>query len=149
MKDLHQAMNGFEKLLGKGSVGDVYKGTIRGPQPQLVTVNQLIDTNEDTEKEFTSEVQSIEQIHHRNLVCMLGYCKEGKHHMLVFEFMLGGSLRHTLFNVQQQPPWLWHDEAALAITRWLTITLRDSYTSQLEIGHKCSPYILHATFVLL
>jgi hypothetical protein len=33
------------------------------------------------------------KVHHRNLVRMIGYCKEGKHRMLVFEFMPGGSLR--------------------------------------------------------
>ncbi|KAI5004909.1 hypothetical protein ZWY2020_032152 [Hordeum vulgare] len=90
-KELYQATNGFEKLLGKGSFGEVYKGTIRSPQPHphLIAVKKLIDSN---------EVQSIRQIHHRNLVRMIGYCKEGKHRMLVFEFMPGGSLRSVLFN---------------------------------------------------
>jgi hypothetical protein len=36
------------------------------------------------------------KVHHRNLVRMIGYCKEGKHRMLVFEFMPGGSLRSFL-----------------------------------------------------
>ncbi|KAE8800151.1 G-type lectin S-receptor-like serine/threonine-protein kinase RLK1 [Hordeum vulgare] len=99
-KELYQATNGFEKLLGKGSFGEVYKGTIRSPQPHphLIAVKKLIDSNEYSEQEFTNEVQSIGQIHHRNLVRMIGYCKEGKHRMLVFEFMPGGSLRSVLFN---------------------------------------------------
>ncbi|VAH72882.1 unnamed protein product [Triticum turgidum subsp. durum] len=118
-KELYQATNGFEKLLGKGSFGEVYKGTIRSPQPHLIAVKKLIDSNEYSEQEFTNEVQSIGQIHHRNLVRMIGYCKEGKHRMLVFEFMPGGSLRGILFNPERRPSWRWRAVAALAIARGL------------------------------
>ncbi|KAF7106351.1 hypothetical protein CFC21_107099 [Triticum aestivum] len=119
-KELHQATNGFQKLLGKGSFGEVYKGTIRSPEPHPIAVKKLIDSNEYSEQEFTNEVQSIGQIHHRNLVRMIGYCKEGKHRMLVFEFMPGGSLRGVLFvNQERRPPWCWRAEAALAIARGL------------------------------
>jgi hypothetical protein len=118
-KELHQATNGFEKLLGKGSFGEVYKGTIRSPQPHPIAVKKLIHSNEYSEQEFTNEVQSIGQIHHRNLVRMIGYCKEGNHRMLVFEFMPGGSLRSFLFNPEKRPLWFWRAEAALAIARGL------------------------------
>ncbi|KAL6873479.1 hypothetical protein ACP4OV_013561 [Aristida adscensionis] len=117
-KELHHATNGFEKLLGKGSFGEVYQGKIRSPgEPRLIAVKKLIDSNLYTETEFTNEVQSIGQIHHRNLVRMIGYCKEGKHRMLVFEFMPGGSLRRFLFDPERRPPWRWRAEAALAIAR--------------------------------
>jgi serine/threonine protein kinase len=118
-KELHQATNGFEKLLGKGSFGEVYRGTMRSPHPHLIAVKKLITSNEYSEQEFTNEVQSIGQIHHRNLVRMIGYCKEGKHRMLVFEFMPGGSLRGFLFDPEKRPPWRWRAEAAIAIARGL------------------------------
>jgi serine/threonine protein kinase len=82
-------------------------------------VKKLISSNEYSEQEFTNEVQSIGQIHHRNLVRMIGYCKEGNHRMLVFEFMSGGSLRSFLFNPEKRPPWRCRAEAALAIARGL------------------------------
>ncbi|VAI00382.1 unnamed protein product [Triticum turgidum subsp. durum] len=119
-KELYQATNGFDSLLGKGSFGEVYKGTIRSPQPHLIAVKKLINSNEYSEQEFTNEVQSIGQIHHRNLVRMIGYCKEGRHRMLVFEFMPGGSLRSVLIvDQERRPQWCWRAEAALAITRGL------------------------------
>ncbi|CAL4955592.1 unnamed protein product [Urochloa decumbens] len=120
-KELYQATDGFKELLGKGSFGEVYKGTLRrrSPQPHLIAVKKLIDSNEYSEQEFTNEVQSIGQIHHRNLVRMIGYCKEGKQRMLVFEFMPGGSLRGYLFNPDKRPQWRWRAEAALAIARGL------------------------------
>ena len=40
-KELYQATNGFEKLPGKGSFGEVYKGTIRSPQPHLIAVRVI------------------------------------------------------------------------------------------------------------
>ncbi|CAM0909982.1 unnamed protein product [Alopecurus aequalis] len=115
-KELHRATNGFKKLLGKGSFGEVYEGKLRSPQPRLIAVKRLINSNEYSEREFTNEVQSIGQIHHRNLVRMIGYCKEGKHRMLVLEFMPGGSLRGLLFK-PERPPWSWRAEAALGIAR--------------------------------
>ncbi|KAL6603000.1 hypothetical protein ACP70R_043361 [Stipagrostis hirtigluma subsp. patula] len=119
-KELHQATNGFKKLVGKGSFGEVYQGTLRSPaEPRLIAVKKLIDSNEYTEMEFINEVQSIGQIHHRNLVRMIGYCKEGKHRMLVFEFMPGGSLRSFLFSPGRRPPWRRRAEAALGVARGL------------------------------
>ncbi|KAK1692060.1 hypothetical protein QYE76_008757 [Lolium multiflorum] len=116
-KELHKATNGFEKLLGKGSFGEVYQGKIKSSQqPRLIAVKRLINSNEYSEREFTNEVLSIGQIHHRNLVRMIGYCKEGKHRMLVLEFMPGGSLRSILFK-PERPPWSWRAEAALGIAR--------------------------------
>ncbi|XP_073360425.1 G-type lectin S-receptor-like serine/threonine-protein kinase RLK1 [Aegilops tauschii subsp. strangulata] len=87
-KELHKATNGFEKLLGKGSFGE--------------------------QREFTNEVQAIGQIHHQNLVRTIGYYKEGKHRMLVLEYMPGGSLRGFFFK-PERPPWSWRAQAALGI----------------------------------
>uniref|UniRef100_A0ACD5WT69 Uncharacterized protein n=1 Tax=Avena sativa TaxID=4498 RepID=A0ACD5WT69_AVESA len=115
-KELHKATNGFEKLLGKGSFGEVYQGKLRSPRRRLIAVKRLINSNEYSEREFSNEVQSIGQIHHRNLVRMIGYCKEGRHRMLVLEFMPGGSLRSFLFK-PERPPWSWRAEAALGIAR--------------------------------
>ncbi|KAM3192673.1 hypothetical protein ACQJBY_069718 [Aegilops geniculata] len=115
-KELHKATNGFEKLLGKGSFGEVYQGELKSPRRRLIAVKRLINSNEYSEREFTNEVQSIGQIHHRNLVRMIGYCKEGKHRMLVLEYMPGGSLRGYLFK-PERPPWSWRAQAALGIAR--------------------------------
>jgi hypothetical protein len=128
-KELHKATNGFQKLLGKGSFGEVYEGKLESPQPRFIAVKRLINSNEYSEREFTNEVQSIGQIHHRNLVRMIGYCKEGKHRMLVLEFMPGGSLRGFLFRPDQRlPPWSWRAEAALGIARGIEY-LHDGCTS--------------------
>ncbi|KAL6603730.1 hypothetical protein ACP70R_044091 [Stipagrostis hirtigluma subsp. patula] len=120
-KELHHATSGFEKLLGRGSFGEVYLGVLRSSArpPQLVAVKKLVASNEYSEREFANEVQSLGQIHHRNLVRMVGYCKDGRHRMLVLEFMPGGSLRGVLFGPGERPPWRWRAEAALGVARGL------------------------------
>ncbi|KAG2649762.1 hypothetical protein PVAP13_1NG130800, partial [Panicum virgatum] len=111
-KELHQATNGFSKLLGQGGFGKVYHGIVRSLEPHDVAEKELIrSTDEYHEVEFENEVQSIGRIHHKNLVRMVGNCKEGVHRMLVFEFMPGGSLSDILFN-SEKPSWSWRAEAA-------------------------------------
>ncbi|XP_062224579.1 G-type lectin S-receptor-like serine/threonine-protein kinase LECRK2 [Phragmites australis] len=117
-KELCRATNGFDKLLGQGGFGKVYHGFVKSLQPPDVAVKQLSSIDEYREKEFENEVQSIGRIHHKNLVRMVGYCKEGVHRMLVFEFMPGGSLGEFLFK-SERPSWSWRAEAAVAIARGL------------------------------
>ncbi|XP_073360427.1 G-type lectin S-receptor-like serine/threonine-protein kinase LECRK4 [Aegilops tauschii subsp. strangulata] len=117
-KELYKATNGFHKLLGKGGFGEVYHGVIMSPHTSDVAVKKLINSNEYSEREFANEVQSIGRIHHRNLVRMVGYCKEREQRMLVFEFMPGGSLRSFLFQ-PQRPLWTWRVEAAIGIAKGL------------------------------
>jgi len=117
-KELHQATNGFSKLLGQGGFGKVYHGIVKSLEPHDVAVKELRSTDDYQEVEFENEVQSIGRIHHKNLVRMVGYCKEGVHRMLVFEFMPGGSLSDILFN-SERPSWSWRAEAAIAIARGL------------------------------
>jgi serine/threonine protein kinase len=126
-KELYDATNGFQRLLGRGGFGEVYHGVanslhlLHSPDTDIA-VKKLIVSNEYTEREFANEVQSIGRIHHRSLVRMIGYCKEREQRMLVFEFMPGGSLRSFLFHQQPRrrpppPPWTWRAEAALAIAK--------------------------------
>ncbi|BAS98648.1 Os06g0619600 [Oryza sativa Japonica Group] len=115
-KELHRATNGFQRLLGRGGFGEVYHGVAKSLHPPDIAVKKLVTSNEYSEREFANEVQSIGRIHHRNLVRMLGYCKEREQRMLVFEFMPGGSLRSFLFQTPR-PPWSWRAEAALGIAK--------------------------------
>lgn len=81
-KELYRATNGFKELLGKGGFGEVYKGKLSYVQPPYIAVKKLITSEEYSEKDFENEVQFIGWIHHKNLVRMIGYCKEGAHRCL-------------------------------------------------------------------
>ncbi|QCD79608.1 somatic embryogenesis receptor kinase 4 [Vigna unguiculata] len=93
-KELVEATRNFSEELGRGSFSIVYKGTI---DITSVAVKKLDKLFEDNNKEFQTEVNVIGQTHHRNLVRLLGYCNEGQHRILVYEFMSNGTLASFLF----------------------------------------------------
>ncbi|KAL2331070.1 hypothetical protein Fmac_018651 [Flemingia macrophylla] len=93
-KELIQATSNFREELGRGSFSIVYKGTI---QMTNVAVKKLDKLFRENDKEFHAEVNVIGQTHQRNLVRLLGYCNEGQHRILVYEFMSNGTLASFLF----------------------------------------------------
>lgn len=50
----------------------------------------------DGEREFRVEVDILSRLDHPNLVTMIGYCADGKHRFLVYEFMPNGNLQDLL-----------------------------------------------------
>lgn len=46
---------------------------------------------------WQTEVNYLGQLHHENLVKLIGYCDEADNRMLVYEFMSKGSLENHLF----------------------------------------------------
>jgi serine/threonine protein kinase len=46
---------------------------------------------------FQAEVNFLGQLHHPNLVKLIGYCCEDDQRLLVYEFMPRGSLENHLF----------------------------------------------------
>ncbi|KAF4384002.1 hypothetical protein F8388_018754 [Cannabis sativa] len=81
--------NGFNLEIGRGAGGIVYKAILsnnRGP-----AVKKITDTNQG-EVEFYAEVSTIGTLNQMNLIEMWGYCAEGKHRLLVYEYMEHGSL---------------------------------------------------------
>jgi Protein kinase domain/D-mannose binding lectin len=112
-KDLHDATKGFAEELGRGSFGIVYKGILKlGDHSVPVAVKKLDRLLKDGDREFTNEVQSIGQIHHKNLVKLFGFCNEGPYRMLVYEYMSNGSLTNFIFGAAKLG---WNIRAQIAI----------------------------------
>ena len=99
--ELEEATNGFKDELGKGAFGTVYKGSYNG---NLVAVKKLERMVKEGEREFETEVSAIVRTNHKNLVQLLGFCNEGLHRLLVYEFMSNGSLATFLFG-SSRPKW--------------------------------------------
>jgi len=53
---------------------------------------------------FQTEVDYLGQLHHQNLVKLIGYCVEGENRLLVYEFMSKGSLENHLFRSKLSQP---------------------------------------------
>ncbi|XP_074561941.1 putative LRR receptor-like serine/threonine-protein kinase At1g05700 [Curcuma longa] len=92
--ELHYITNNFQNVLGKGGFGSVFHGHLEdGTQ---VAVKMLSQSSSQGIKEFLAEAQHLTRIHHRNLVSLVGYCKEVNHLALVYEFMSQGTLQDHL-----------------------------------------------------
>jgi len=93
--ELKAATNNFSNEVGRGGFGTVYKGVL--PDQRQVAVKKLKVVSQG-EGQFWAEVTIIGRIHHLNLVCMWGFCTEGEHRLLVYEYIPNGSLEKYLFN---------------------------------------------------
>ncbi|KAH6828229.1 hypothetical protein C2S53_014344 [Perilla frutescens var. hirtella] len=96
-KDLKAATNDFseENKLGQGGFGDVYKATLKNGN--MVAVKKLNISYNRAKADFESEVRLISNVHHRNLVRLLGCCSKGSELLLVYEYMSNGSLDRFLY----------------------------------------------------
>ncbi|XP_056162556.1 G-type lectin S-receptor-like serine/threonine-protein kinase LECRK2 [Syzygium oleosum] len=130
-QELQQATDGFKEELGRGAFGTVYKGVLGSVDTNFVAVKVLMTRTGESEKEFEREVSAIGQTNHKNLVQLLGFCNEGQHRLLVYEFMSKGSLADFLFG-SSRPSWYKRVEIACGVARGLTYLHDD-----------CTRHIIH------
>ncbi|PSS01121.1 G-type lectin S-receptor-like serine/threonine-protein kinase [Actinidia chinensis var. chinensis] len=93
-RDLQTATNNFSVKLGQGGFGSVYQGVL--PDGTRVAVKKLEGIGQG-KKEFRAEVSIIGSIHHLHLVRLKGFCAEGTHRLLTYEYMANGSLDKWIF----------------------------------------------------
>ncbi|KAL5729620.1 non-specific serine/threonine protein kinase [Ranunculus cassubicifolius] len=93
-EELETATEKFCLKLGHGGFGSVYRGVLR--DGTKVAVKQLEGIGQG-KKEFRAEVSIIGSIHHVHLVRLKGFCAEGSHRLLVYEYMENGSLDKWIF----------------------------------------------------
>ncbi|XP_024315142.1 receptor-like protein kinase At3g21340 isoform X2 [Brachypodium distachyon] len=142
-KELEMITNGFKRVLGQGGFGRVYDGFLEdGTQ---VAVKLRSHASNQGVKEFLAEAQILTRIHHKNLVSMIGYCKDGKYMALVYEYMAEGTLREHIAGNDR-------NGACLPWKQRLRIALESA--QGLEYLHKgCNPPLIHrdvkATNILL
>lgn len=92
--DLCRITKNFSMKVGKGGFGSVYMGVL--PSGTLLAIKKLEGTGQG-EKEFRVEVSTIGSVHQVHLVKLKGFCAEGPHRLLVYEYMPNGSLDRWIF----------------------------------------------------
>ena len=130
-EELIEATNGFKEELGRGACAKVYKGVLEYEDRKLVAVKRLNTMEREGDMEFNAEVSAIGRTNHRNLVQLLGFCNEGEHRLLVYEFMSNGSLASFLFGGSRP---YWHQRIQIALE-----TARGLF----YLHEECSTQIIH------
>ncbi|EXB40140.1 G-type lectin S-receptor-like serine/threonine-protein kinase SD2-5 [Morus notabilis] len=97
--DLQTATNNFSQKLGQGGFGSVYQGVLQ--DGTRIAVKKLEGIGQG-KKEFRAEVSIIGSIHHLHLVRLRGFCAEGSHRLLAYEFMAKGSLDKWIFRKNKE-----------------------------------------------
>ncbi|KAM3264549.1 G-type lectin S-receptor-like serine/threonine-protein kinase RLK1 [Capsicum annuum] len=130
-KELVEATDEFKEELGRGAYGIVYKGVMSGGSRSVVAIKKLDRVAHEAEKDFMTEVNVISQTHHKNLVRLIGYCNEGPHRLLVYEYMSNGTLASFIFS-DPRPTWSQRTNIAMGIARGLAY-----------LHEECSTQIIH------
>ncbi|GKA02759.1 G-type lectin S-receptor-like serine/threonine-protein kinase [Tanacetum coccineum] len=130
-RDLQIATKNFSEKLGGGGFGSVFKGVLS--DSTIVAVKRLESVSQG-EKQFRSEVNTIGNIQHVNLVRLHGFCAKGNNKLLVYDYMPNGSLHSHLFHEKQDNVLNWKTryQIALGIAKGLVY-----------LHEKCRDCIIH------
>ncbi|CAD5195647.1 unnamed protein product [Musa acuminata subsp. malaccensis] len=115
--DLSSATDNFcpDKRIGRGGFGTVYKGTLRNGV--TVAIKVLSAESKQGVKEFLTEIDTIANVGHPNLVELIGCCVQDSSRILVYEHMENGSLDRTLLgmNIDKSTKLSWNIRSAICI----------------------------------
>ncbi|XP_059305519.1 putative receptor protein kinase ZmPK1 [Lycium ferocissimum] len=125
--ELKKATKNFKVELGRGGSGAVYKGDLA--DGRAVAVKKL--ANDQFQEEFFAEMTTIGRINHMNLVRMWGFCSEGRHQLLVYEYIENSSLDRHLFNTDSLG-WEQRFGVALGTAKGLAY-----------LHHECLEWVIH------
>ncbi|KAL6619231.1 hypothetical protein ACP70R_034370 [Stipagrostis hirtigluma subsp. patula] len=134
LSDLMKATKQFSKenIIGTGRTGTMYKAVL--PDGSFLAVKRLQDS-QHSESQFTSEMKTLGQVRHRNLVPLLGFCIAKKERLIVYQHMPKGSLYDQL-NLEEckdnKMDWPLRLRIGIGAAKGLAY-----------LHHTCNPRILH------
>ncbi|KAL5983497.1 hypothetical protein ACLOJK_017583 [Asimina triloba] len=109
-EELCVATEDFKDRLGGGGFGSVFRGALEDGTRIAV---QRLDNRGQGMKEFLAEVETMGNIHHFNLVRLIGFCAEESCQLLVYEFMSNGQRNREI-------EWQTRKKIVLGIAKGLT-----------------------------
>ncbi|KAJ4960783.1 hypothetical protein NE237_020693 [Protea cynaroides] len=95
----------YDQKLGQGGFGPVYKGKLGDGRE--IAVKRLSHTSRQGKEEFINEAKILATLQHKNVVNLLGYCAQGSEKLLVYEYVVNGSLDKVLFNAGRRAELDW------------------------------------------
>ncbi|OEL30932.1 L-type lectin-domain containing receptor kinase VIII.1 [Dichanthelium oligosanthes] len=110
LSELKKATKNYSEKLGSGAFGEVFKGELKqsGGDLVVVAVKRILQVDEKARNEYMTEIKTISELRHQNLVLLKGWCHEDGELLLVYEYMANGSLSAHLHRptTPVQPSWM-------------------------------------------
>uniref|UniRef100_K3YPU5 non-specific serine/threonine protein kinase n=1 Tax=Setaria italica TaxID=4555 RepID=K3YPU5_SETIT len=131
-RELKHITNNFRQEIGKGGFGAVFLGYLENGNPVAVKVRS--ESSSQGGKEFLAEAQHLTRIHHKNLVSLIGYCKDKNHLALVYEYMPEGNLQDHLRDTSTSKSLTWEQRLQIALDAAQGL-------EYLHVG--CKPALIH------
>ncbi|RWR74083.1 Serine/threonine protein kinase [Cinnamomum micranthum f. kanehirae] len=135
----------YEKKLGEGSFGNVYKGYLSDSNLS-VAVKKISMGSKQGKREFLTAVKIIRKLLHRNLVQLIGWCHDQGEFFLVYEFVPNGSLDMHLFGKKITLSWTIRYKIAIGLASALFYLHEDSEQSVVHGNIKSSNVMFDTDF---
>ncbi|XP_034696323.1 senescence-induced receptor-like serine/threonine-protein kinase [Vitis riparia] len=130
--DVATITNYFSRTIGRGGFGQVYLGTLTdGTQ---VAVKMRSQSSIQSPKALQAEAKLLTRVHHKNLVRLIGYCKDGTHMALIYEYMSSGNLQNKLLGREAADVLNWKQRLQIAV---------DAAHGLEYLHNGCKPPIVH------
>ncbi|XP_075665753.1 receptor-like protein kinase FERONIA [Castanea sativa] len=118
LADINTATSNFDDdlVIGEGSYGKVYKGFIDHPTTTSVAIKRVDIKSRQIFDELRTELLLLCQLHHPNLVPLIGYYLDDQQVILVYEFIPNGTLSKYLhFQEHVCDPLSWKQRLQICI----------------------------------
>ncbi|KAH1233825.1 LRR receptor-like serine/threonine-protein kinase ERL1 [Glycine max] len=119
-------------IVGYGASGTVYKCALKNSRP--IAIKRPYNQHPHNSREFETELETIGNIRHRNLVTLHGYALTPNGNLLFYDYMENGSLWDLLHGPLKKVKLDW--EARLRIAMGAAEGLA-------YLHHDCNPRIIH------
>ena len=97
------------RTVGNGSYGRALiaraSGIKDGEKETMVMVKALMSKDDIVKEDFTKEIETLANLCHDNVVCLLGVCREEEPYFMIFEHL--EKVLYTFFTISAlSTPWL-------------------------------------------
>ncbi|KAL9155515.1 hypothetical protein ABFS82_09G008700 [Erythranthe guttata] len=147
LDELQLATEDFSEshLIGRGGFGRVYKGLVDNGRKTVAIKRQKLESHQGS-REFLTEIETLTELRHVNLVSLIGFCNEHGEMILVYEYMACGTLADQLYKLSRTN----HDRHSLTWRQRLTICIGAGRgLDYLHTGHSLIHRDVKASNILL